>query len=117
MGTYDKSVYRYNDTDRGKSVNKVTAVTKQTIQTGWISEQDGWLIENLLLSRNVFTIRNLVTNICEEPDYWGMDFGTATTQPVLVTDKSFKKKTTINDGIKIQYTIKIEFAQSVNTNS
>ena len=43
--------------------------------------------------------------------------GTEYTQPVVITDKSFKKKTLVNDGIKIQYTVNIEFANLTNTNN
>ena len=106
LGTYDKSVFRYNDTDRGKNVNKVTALKKQKIQTDWLTEVEALMIESLLVSTNVFTIKNIKAGV-----------GTEFTQPVVVTDKSFKKKTLINDGIKIKYTINIEFANLTNTNS
>ena len=106
LGTYNKSVFRYNDTDRGKNINKVTALKKQKIQTDWLTETEALMIESLLVSTNVFTIKNLKAGV-----------GTEYTQPVVITDKSFKKKTLVNDGIKIQYTVNIEFANLTNTNN
>jgi hypothetical protein len=41
---------------------------------------------------------------------------TTYTQGVIVTDSSIVKKTVANDKL-IQYTIKIEYANNVNTNS
>ena len=38
------------------------------------------------------------------------------TQGVMVTDTSFVRKTVANDKM-IQYTIKIEYANNINTNS
>ena len=38
------------------------------------------------------------------------------TVPVMVTDSSFVKKTSANDGL-IQYTVNIEYAPPINTNS
>ena len=39
------------------------------------------------------------------------------TVPVMVTDTSFVRKTVANDKIQIQYTIQIEYANPLNTNS
>ena len=42
---------------------------------------------------------------------------TTYTVGVMVTDSSFVRKTQANDGMRIQYTIKIEYANPLNTNS
>ena len=42
---------------------------------------------------------------------------TSSTLPVMVTESSFARKTQANDGMKIQYTIKIQYANPLNTNS
>ena len=42
---------------------------------------------------------------------------TTYTVPVMITDKSIERKTSANDGVKIQYTFKIEYANPYNTNS
>lgn len=41
---------------------------------------------------------------------------TTFTAPVMVSDKSFIKKTVANDKM-IKYTINIEYANTINTNS
>ena len=42
---------------------------------------------------------------------------TTYTQAVMVTSSSHIRKTQANDGMKIQYTINIEYANPLNTNS
>ena len=42
---------------------------------------------------------------------------TTYTVPVLITEKNIVRKTQANDGVKIQYTFKIEYANPYNTNS
>lgn len=102
IGNFNGGMYSYDNTQRGKKVRSTTAILKETINTEWISEQDANLLEGLIKSTNVEIIENADT-----------DF----TEPVLITDKSFVRKTTANDGIKIQYTLNIEYANSLNTNS
>ena len=101
LGTFNKSQWRYNNTQRGKATRQTTAVLKETINTDWITEADSVLIEKLIMSTDVYIVENSDT-----------DF----TEGVLVTDSSFIKKTTANDKM-IQYTINIEYANPVNTNS
>jgi hypothetical protein len=79
----------------------IISVLKETINTDWITEADSVLIEKLIMSTDVYIVENSDT-----------DF----TEGVLVTDSSFIKKTTANDKM-IQYTINIEYANPVNTNS
>jgi hypothetical protein len=101
LGTFNKSRWRYNNTQRGKTTRQTTAILKETIQTDWISEQDANLLEKLAYSTDVYILENLDT-----------DF----TEGVVVTDSSFVKKTVANDNM-IQYTINIEYANPINTNS
>lgn len=101
IGTYNESVWRYNDIQRGKTTRQTTAMLKETLNTDFISETDAFLIEKLLMSTNVYVLENNDT-----------DF----TQGVLITDSSIIKKTVANDRV-IQYTINIEYANPVNTNS
>ena len=65
-------------------------------------------MEKLLLSKNVEIVKNRESG---EGDI------SHTTVPVLIKDTSFTKKTILNDKVKIQYTIKIELANKINTNS
>ena len=101
LGTFNKSRWRYNNTQRGKTTRQTTAILKETLQTDWISEQDANLLEKLAYSTDVYILENLDT-----------DF----TEGVIVTDSSFVKKTVANDKL-IQYTINIEYANPLNTNS
>jgi hypothetical protein len=102
MGEYNSDVYSYNNFDRGKRVRSTTATLKETINTDWITEDQANLMEKLLMSTNVQLVENADT------DY---------TVPVMIIDKSIARKTSVNDGVKIQYTIQIEYAQPLNTNS
>lgn len=101
IGTYNKSVWRYNDTQRGKTTRQTTASLKETLNTDWLSENEATLMEKLLMSTNVYIIENSDTEF---------------TQGVLITDSSIVKKTVANDRL-IQYTINIEYANPINTNS
>ena len=101
LGTFNKSKYRYDDTQRGKNVRQTSATLKETLNTNWLKEEEVTLIESLLMSTNVEIIENINT------DY---------TQGVVITDTSLLRKTVANDKM-IQYTINIEYANPLNTNS
>tara|TARA_R100000234_G_scaffold83632_1_gene53014 strand:- start:5004 stop:6464 length:1461 start_codon:yes stop_codon:yes gene_type:complete len=101
LGTFNKSKWRYNNTQRGKKTRQVTAVLKETLNTDWITEQDANLLEKLIISTDVYIVENADTTY---------------TQGVVITDSSFVKKTNANDNL-IQYTIQIEYANPINTNS
>jgi hypothetical protein len=102
LGNYSDEKYTYENWGRGKNTRQTTAVVEETLNTDWITEQDADLLENLIKSTRVEMIEN--------PD-------TTYTVPVMVTESSFARKTQANDGMKIQYTIKIEYANPLNTNS
>ena len=102
LGEFNNSVYTYTNSDRGKNTRQTTAKIEETLNTDWLNEDDTILIENLIKSINVTMLENSDTEF---------------TQPVMVTDSNFIRKTVANDGVKIQYTIKIEYANPLNTNS
>ena len=102
LGDYNSATYSYNNFDRGKRTRKTDAMIKETINTDFISEAEAEFLENLIMSTNVHIVEN------DDTTY---------TVPVMVTDKSFVKKTVANNKVKIQYTINIEYANPVNTNS
>ena len=60
------------------------------------------MLEKCIVSTDVFIIENADTTY---------------TVPVLITDKSIARKTNANDGMKIQYTIQIEYANPLITNN
>ncbi len=101
IGTYNKSVWRYNDTQRGKTTRQTTATLKETLNTDWLSENEATLMEKLLISTNVYILDNADTEF---------------TQAVMITDSNIVRKTQANDKL-IQYTINIEYANPINTNS
>ena len=101
LGTFNGSRWRYNNTQRGKKTRQTTAILKETLNTDWITEQDANLLEKLIMSTDVYIVENADTTY---------------TEAVMITDSSFVRKTVANDR-KIQYTINIEYANPLNTNS
>ena len=102
VGNFSDTLYSYNNFEGGKKVSRTSAVLSETLNTDWISETDAVLLESLMKATKVQIIEN--------------DFTTYTV-PVLIKDSSFIKKTSANDRLQIQYTIRIEYANPVNTNS
>ena len=102
LGNFNGEMYSYDNFERGKRVRRTSAVLKETINTDWIYEEDAQLLEGLIMSTNVQIVENADTTY---------------TVPVMITDKSIIRKTSANDGVKIQYTFKIEYANPYNTNS
>ena len=102
LGEFNSTKYSYNNYDSSKKIRKTTAILKETLNTDWITEEDAELLEKCVMSTDVQIIENADTTY---------------TVPVLVTNKNIKRKTSVNDGIKIQYTIQIEYANPLNTNS
>ena len=102
LGTFNKSKWRYDDYQRGKNTRQTTAVLRETLNTDWIPEAQADMIEKCLMSTNVQIVEN------DNSTY---------TQSVMITSSSHVRKTTANDGMKIQYTIEIEYANNLNTNS
>ena len=101
LGTFNKSRWRYDNTQRGNTTRQTTAILKETLNTDWISEELSPFIEKLIYSTNVQIVENSDTEF---------------TEGVIVTDSSFIRKTKANDRL-IQYTITIEYANPINTNS
>ena len=101
MGRFNGSKWSYNNTMRGKNTRQVTAILKETLNTDWITEEDGRLLEKLIMSTDVYMVENGDTEF---------------TEGVMITDSSFTRKTRANDKM-IQYTIQIEYANPINTNS
>jgi len=102
IGNFSDAIYSYNNFEGGKKVSRTSAVLSETLNTDWITEDEAVLLESLMKATKVQIIAN---------DY------TTYTVPVLIKDSTFVKKTDVNDRLKIQYTIKIEYANPINTNS
>jgi hypothetical protein len=102
LGDFNSSMYSYDNFSGGKKVRQTTAILKETLETDWLEEPMSEFLENAIKSTNVQIIENADTSY---------------TVPVLITDTSFVRKTVANDGVKIRYTFKIEYANPLNTNS
>tara|TARA_R100000664_G_scaffold31923_1_gene46102 strand:+ start:2374 stop:3891 length:1518 start_codon:yes stop_codon:yes gene_type:complete len=98
LGTFNKSRWRYNDTQRGKTTRKTTTTLKETLHTDWLNEEEAGLVEKLIMSSSVYVVENADTN---------------NTQGVIVNDSSFTIKTIANNKL-IQYTINIEYSNAIN---
>jgi len=101
LGIWNEDKWNYNNTQRGVTTRKTTAILRETLNTDWISEADANLLEKLIMSTDVYVVENAETTY---------------TEAVTITDSSYVKKTVANDGL-IRYTINIEYANPVNTNS
>jgi hypothetical protein len=105
VGTFDKSKYYYASWQTGDAVRQTKAKKKEILNTDYITEAEGVLIEKLLMSTDVFVVENI-----SQPE------PTKHTEAVTITDSSFVKKTVVNDKL-IQYSISIEYSNEINTNS
>ena len=99
-GSWSSTVFDTNDWDRGRSKLYTEATRKLTINSDWLNPDEGAWLEELFTSTNVQILGD--SNVV---------------YPVILTDKRYTKKTSVNNKIKIQYTIKLEYANKVNTNS
>ena len=99
-GTWDNLTFNYDTWDRGKKTLYTEATRKLTINSDWLNPDEGAWLEELFTSTNVQILGD--DNIV---------------YPVILTDKTYTKKTSVNNKIKIQYTIKLEYANKVRTNS
>ena len=99
-GTWDSATFTYNNWDRGKKTLYTEATRKLTINSDWLNPDEGIWLEELFTSTNVQILAD--DNVV---------------YPVVITDKKYTKKTSVNNKIKIQYTVNLEYANKVRTNS
>ena len=103
VGNWDSATsntFNYNNWDRGRETLFTEAQKKLTINSDFLNEDEALWLEELFTSVNVQILE---------------DGGII--KPVIITDKLYTKKTSVNDKIKIQYTIKLEYSNKVRTNS
>ena len=104
VGNWDtatEDTFNYNNWDKGKSTLFKTATRKLTINSDWLNEEEAIWLEELFTSDNVQIL----------------DDDPSVIYPVIVTDKAYTKKTSVNDKMQIQYTINLEYSNKVRTNS
>jgi hypothetical protein len=96
------SVYSFDTWGAGTQSLVTSSVLKATIQTQYITQEEGAFLENMFNSTSVMALKK----------------GTQTTsQRVVVTNKSFQRKTSPKNKLQIQYTFEIEYSNPLNTNS
>ena len=103
VGNWDSATsntFNYNNWDRGRETLFTEAQKKLIINSDFLNEDEALWLEELFTSVNVQILE---------------DGGII--KPVIITDKLYTKKTSVNDKIKIQYTIKLEYSNKVRTNS
>jgi len=100
-GTWNSSTFDYNNWEGGKSTLFTEATKKLTINTDWLNEDEAVWLEELFTTTTAQILDN----------------DEAIVYPVIITDKSYTKKTSVNNKIKIQYSVKLEYSNPVRTNS
>mgnify|MGYP003133733511 CR=1 FL=1 len=98
-GTWDLATFSYNNYERGKETLYTEAKRKLVINSDYLNEEEAQWLEELFTSIDVQIIEDSII------------------YPVVITNKTYTKKTSVNDKIKIQYTINLEYANKVRTNS
>ena len=106
-GNWDGSLFSYENSDSGRKVLYTEANKKLTINSDLLNEDEAVWLEELFTSTDVQILEN---------DIRGSGYGSFV-YPVIVTDKQYTKKTSVNNKAKIQYTIKLEYANKERTNS
>lgn len=92
--------FNYNNWDRGRETLFTKAQKKLVIHSDYLNEEEAVWLQELFTSVNVQIL-----------DDNGIEF------PVIITNKSYTKKTSVNNKMKIQYTINLEHSNKERTNS
>ena len=100
VGSWDSATYNYDNTERGRETLFTDAKRKITINSDYLNEEESAWLEELFTSTNV--------QILAEDNV---------VYPMIITNKSYTKKTSVNNKIKIQYTVNLEYANKIRTNS
>jgi hypothetical protein len=100
VGTWDTSTFSYENYDAGKKALYADAKRKLTINSDWLNPDEGAWLEELFTSTNVQILAR-----------------GSMVYPVIVTNKTYTKKTSVNNKIKIQYTINLEYSNKIRTNN
>ena len=100
VGTWNSATFNYENYDRGRETLFTEAKRKLVVNSDWLNEDEGVWLEELFTSTNV--------HLLDE---------TNRVFPMIITNKTYTKKTSVNNKMKIQYTINLEYANKVKTNS
>tara|TARA_R100000388_G_scaffold30550_2_gene23920 strand:- start:5772 stop:7199 length:1428 start_codon:yes stop_codon:yes gene_type:complete len=100
VGSWNSATFTYENFDRGRETLFTEAQRKLVVNTDWLNEDEGAWLEELFTSTNVHLLDD-----------------NSIVYPMIITNKNYTKKTSVNDKMKIQYTINLEYANKVKTNS
>jgi len=95
--------YSFDTWGAGTRTLTTASKLRSTLQTQYIDEVEAQFLETLFNSTVVMQIQQS-----------GVD---TFSQSVIVTDKSFQRRTKGKDRLQIQYTFNIEYSNHINTNS
>ena len=95
--------YSFDTWGAGTRTLTTASKLRSTLQTQYIDEAEAQFLETLFNSTVVMQIQQS-----------GVD---TYSQSVVVTDKSFQRRTKGKDRLQIQYTFNIEYSNHINTNS
>ena len=108
-GTWNQSKYRVDSYKGGKKSFRVNATEKIKMNTGFVTENDTIMFEELINSPEVYLLKG----------YQSDSANSALNQyvtPVRVTTTSLTKKTSANDNL-MQYTFEVEKTKTLRTQS
>jgi len=101
----DNNIYRFDTWGQGKRTLKTNTTLKARLQTQFITEEESKYLEPLFSSPAVMVIdNNMETTTFENAG-----------QSVIVTSKSYERKTSPKNKLEIQYTFEIEYANKLST--
>ena len=99
-GTWDSTTYNYENYDRGKKSLFKTADKKIRVSSDFLTEEESIWLEELFTSINV--------QLIDDNDI---------VYPVVIREKSYTVKTTVNDKQLIQYQLTLNYSNTIRTNS
>jgi len=99
-GTWNELTFGYDNWDRGRNTLFSQATRKLKVNSDWLNDDEASWLEELFTSTNVQILGD--NNIV---------------YPVILKNKSYIKKSSVNDRVKIQYSLDLEYANTIRTNS
>jgi len=108
-GSWNEAAYRVDSYKGGKKAFRVNATEKITMNTGFVSESENDMFEELINSPEVYILEGYQTDAATSAlnQY---------VKPVRLTTSSFTRKTVANDKL-IQYTFEVEKSKTLRTQS
>ena len=107
-GTWNEPKFIINGYQGGSRTFKSKATEAITVNTDFITEEEGIWLEELFLSNDVFMLNKRTT------DYANEGYTRKYIEPVLITSSDHIRKTTANDKL-IQYTFELEKSKQRKT--